>query len=336
MIRRRLPLQLHDDLGADSPPVSGGVLAAEELCPQALPQAGDHIVHDEDGTELPPGGVGDIAGLRPGRNAPHRREDAAQTLQRRDAAPDQAVDLSLGEAGRRPAKAPQRRAVHWQGRVPLRRQHSGERRRPKNGGLPRAAPVQHVRAHQHHALMVQRGGVLQHVADSLPAAAHDGNALPAILRGRLHVGPQRLVDLRRRAVRHHDADAVAVRQGLEGLRVIADGATVRHPDGLHLRSAVLIEEAQKARHADALAVRAENGLAALVARHRHDASHRAVFRPGRDADDLASLAPSHHAGGVIAGVDSRPLMCCHAQIRTTPFSLRSSRAAVSASRSAIK
>src|SRR5699024_1322987 len=110
-LRLELVLQLHDHLGADGRPSLGGVVRAAEPAAQALADGGDHVVHHQDGGQLPPGGVLRAAGGGPGGDAPHRGDHAAHRLQGRHAASDQQVDVVVAVELAHAAKAPQRSAV---------------------------------------------------------------------------------------------------------------------------------------------------------------------------------------------------------------------------------
>ena len=54
---RQLVFQLQHHLGADGPPALLGVLGPAEPGTQGVAHGGDHVVHDADGGQLPPGGV---------------------------------------------------------------------------------------------------------------------------------------------------------------------------------------------------------------------------------------------------------------------------------------
>ncbi|CAN4071091.1 hypothetical protein HHFLNI_HHFLNI_03395, partial [Dysosmobacter welbionis] len=95
---------LHNHLRADGAAALGRVFGPGELAAQGLPYCRDHIVHDQDGGQLPPGGVRCAAGCGPGGDPPHRGYCARRALQGRHAAPHQQVDVIVGVCG---AQAPQ-------------------------------------------------------------------------------------------------------------------------------------------------------------------------------------------------------------------------------------
>ena len=111
-LRLELVLQLHDHLGADGPPRVWAVFFDRlNRLRRLWRMEGDHVVHHQDGGQLPPGGVLRAAGGGPGGDAPHRGDHAAHRLQGRHAAPDQQVDVVVAVELAHASQAPQRRAV---------------------------------------------------------------------------------------------------------------------------------------------------------------------------------------------------------------------------------
>ena len=208
------------------------VLGPAELGPQGVANGGDHVIHNADGSQFPPGGVLRLSSLGAGGDTPHHTDHAAHIFQGGNAAPHQGVDLGVGVPGLHPLQALQFRAAQGDGGVAL----SGNG--PRHRGSCQTGVV--AGGHQHHPFAVEPFRPLDQGLHILVlGAAYHGNALPSGLGCVADALPQSLLDGQFRAVAHHKIDVLLRRQQIKGpLIVLLSAHRHRH----YLGRAVAEEE----------------------------------------------------------------------------------------------
>ena len=153
-------LQLQHYLGADGAPALSGVLGPAELAAQAVAQGGDHIVHNKNGGQLPPGGVLHLAAGGAGGDAAHHTHLTADALQGGHTAPYQQVDVVVTVLRTQPLQAQQLRAAQRDSGVRLGGNGSGYGGRGAQSVLSGILTVHTAGSHQYHALAVEPLGPL--------------------------------------------------------------------------------------------------------------------------------------------------------------------------------